>query len=368
MSEPRYAVDGAGISHAFPPGRDAPRLLSDFADWLRGRPWGSVGCFDLSGSFSDDAPIVDGPPLRREFALFLHLPDGGKAGFWYPLGTSDESAPVVGLGSEGEAAILGPSLEGFLAKLALGHFDDGRSWSDFAPREGAADATQELAAWLRDHAGLTDLEALAETGSELPDFEARTEAWTIERESYWADHAILRAVAQQLDTHRPKGGAAWDRTWFRVAIVGGLCELQVLRAGPQPVPEAAAVEPLLRALRDRQALDDPELGLWFGAELQLGADGTILPRFDYQTRPVIAGAPAPIDEARADLDRVPRPERWVPDWLRPGATSSWDSSPPFAQEGEDALPVQLIADRRAVVTARQVEAAGIRHQGGERRA
>jgi len=32
-------------------------------------------------------------------------------------------------------------------------------------------------------------------------------------------------------------------------------------------------------------------------------------------RPIIDGEPALLAEAKADLARAPRPERWVPKWL-----------------------------------------------------
>jgi hypothetical protein len=40
-----------------------------------------------------------------------------------------------------------------------------------------------------------------------------------------------------------------------------------------------------------------------------------MPRFDYDTRPMIGDLPADLAEARADLRQAPRPARWVPDWL-----------------------------------------------------
>lgn len=318
MSESRYLVDWQTIRRAFPPGIEPPALLGRFAEWLDGRPWGSVGCFDLTGSFSDDAPIVDGSPLRREFGLFIHLADGGKAGFWYRPGHPVEAAPIVGLGSDGEAAVLATSLEGFLARIALLHFDDGRSWSDFAPSEFVDDATDDLAAWLRQLCSHDDLRTLAgEDAGDTPDFAARMDDWMNEREAYWAKHPSMVAIARLLEAHRPAEEDPWGRTHFEVAIAGSLFEMRVLRAGPQPVPEADRIAPLLRELRTDQARSDPGLGLWFGADLTLGAGGQILPRFDYQARPTIAGAPAPMDEAKADLDRFPRLQQWVPAWSRP---------------------------------------------------
>jgi hypothetical protein len=47
----------------------------------------------------------------------------------------------------------------------------------------------------------------------------------------------------------------------------------------------------------------------------LYADGRVMPRFDYDARPTIDDVPAELSEARADLARAPRPERWVPTWL-----------------------------------------------------
>jgi len=55
MSDPSYRVDLESIRGAFPLHLDAPALLIDFANWLDGRPWGSVGCFDLVGNVSDHA-------------------------------------------------------------------------------------------------------------------------------------------------------------------------------------------------------------------------------------------------------------------------------------------------------------------------
>lgn len=317
MSESHYLVDWPKIRRAFPPGVEPPALLGRLAEWLDGRPWGSVGCFDLAGSFSDDAPIVDGSPLRREFGLFIHLPDGGKAGFWYRPGHPVEAAPIVGLGSEGEATVLATTLEGFLAKIALLHFDDGRNWSDFAPSEFVEDATEEFAAWLRQLCGCDDLRALVdEDEGDALDFAARMDKWMYEREAHWAEHPSMVAIARLLEAHRPAEEDRWGRTHFEVAMAGSQFEMRVLRGGPQPVPEADRIEPILRELRTDQARTDPGLGLWFGADLTLSAKGQMLPRFEYQSRPTIAGVPASLDEARANLARAPRPERWVPDWLR----------------------------------------------------
>jgi len=79
--------------------------------------------------------------------------------------------------------------------------------------------------------------------------------------------------------------------------------------------EAAAIEPIVRTLREEMWRAQPDLGLWYAMSFALCADRRIFPRFDYETRPVIAEQPADLVEARADLDRAPSPVRWVPSWL-----------------------------------------------------
>jgi hypothetical protein len=118
-----------------------------------------------------------------------------------------------------------------------------------------------------------------------------------------------------LIAHRPKGKNPWDRTHFEVAIAGTQYQARVLRRGRQPIEEAALIEPLLRGLRDDMWQAQPALGLWYAVSLALSADGRIMPRFDYETRPTIGELPADLAQARADLARAPRPERWVPPWL-----------------------------------------------------
>ncbi|MGY3138362.1 hypothetical protein ACVWZM_009044 [Bradyrhizobium sp. USDA 4501] len=58
----------------------------------------------------------------------------------------------------------------------------------------------------------------------------------------------------------------------------------------------------------------PELGLWYSMTFGLYANGRVMPRFDYDARLMIDDVPAELVEARADLVRAPRPERWVPTW------------------------------------------------------
>jgi hypothetical protein len=314
MPDQPYRIDVEGIRRAFPPAMEAPPLLIDFARWLEGREWGSVACFELVGQFSDSAPIVDGSPLRKDFALFIRMPDGSAVGYWFAPGLDPGHAPVVVLGSEGQHEILSPSLEGLLANIALRQFED--EWSDFLPHEDVEDdATDELADWLVERLGKEDLEALTEPSTKLPDFASAMEKWCRDREDYWARHPILAELGRQLAAHLPTGKNPWDRTHFEIAIVGRQFQARVLRRGRQPIEEAAAIEPLLRKLREEMWQDQPEWGLWYSMAFRLYANGRILPRFDYETRPTIGEAAADLKQAQADLARAPRPARWVPAWL-----------------------------------------------------
>jgi hypothetical protein len=195
MSDPSYRVDLESICRTFPLDLDAPSLLIDFAHWLDGRPWGSVGCFDLVGNFSDHA-FWDGSSVRNNFALFMRLPTGSLAGAWYPSGHKPADAPIVLLDSEGQWKILGASLEAFLARLALREIAEE---SDLAPDDDdEQDATDELAAWLRKRLGAAELEKLTRIPDGLPDFRSFMENWYRERAAYWAYHPTMTALAKRL--------------------------------------------------------------------------------------------------------------------------------------------------------------------------
>jgi hypothetical protein len=291
-------------------------LLLDFAAWLQGRAWGSVGCFNLVGDFTDSAPIVDGSPLRDQFALFARLPEGSVVGCWYGAGGRAANAPIVLLGSEGQHEIIATSLEGLLAKIAFQRFEQDEEWTDFTPHEDAEDATDELAEWLVNRLDGKDLEGLAARPTGLQGFGRWMTKWCRDREEFWATHPTMVELARHLAAHRPAGKNS--TTHFEVAIAGSQYQVRVLRRGHQPVEEAAAIEPLLRGLRDERWRAQNNLGLWYSMSFAMSADGRILPRFDYQARPMIGDAPADLAEARADLRRAPRPERWVPAWLATG--------------------------------------------------
>ncbi len=313
MSDTPYHVDLDSIRRAFPPEVEPPSLLLDFAKWLQGRPWGAVGCFELRGQFADTAPLFDSSPLRGSFALFMRLPDGSAVGAWYGAGLDGDAPPIVGLGSEGEYEILAPSLEEFLTRLTLGDFDD--AWHDLLPHDETDCQTAELARWLAARGPDARQPEEDEASSGLPDFRGFIDKWSRDREDYWANHRMMAELGWRLAAHLPTGKNAWDKTHFEVAIVGSQYQARVLRRGPQPFEGATSIESLLRELREDMRRAQPELGLWYGMQFGLYADGRVMPRFDYEERPMIGDLPAELSEAKSDLARAPRPERWVPAWL-----------------------------------------------------
>ncbi|MEK9284423.1 hypothetical protein MTR72_33065 [Bradyrhizobium sp. ISRA442] len=313
MPNTPYPIDLDSIRGAFPPGIEAPPLLLDFANWLKGRPWGSVGCFSLQGQFSDQAPIFDGSPLRDRFALFMRLPDGSAVGGWYGAGLDRDNPPIVGLGSEGDYAVLAPTLDGLLGRLTSHAFEN--AWHDLMPDEEVECQTIELARWLAGRSPGEQPAPPAEPSSELPDFRGFVEKWSRDREDYWANHRMMAELGWRLAAHLPKSKNACDRTRFEIAIVGAQYQARVLSRGPQPFEEAASIESLLRDLREEMRRKQPELGLWYAMSFELYADGRVMPSFEYDVRPTIDGEPAELSGAKADLARAPRPQRWVPKWL-----------------------------------------------------
>lgn len=288
MVDPPYRIDLESIVRAFPPGARVPTLLYDFAAWLAHHRWGSVGGFALVGSRSDDAPIVDGAPLRDEFALFIRMPDGSVGGFWYGAATAAEP-PIVMLGSEGEAEILADSLAAFLARIALRDFSTHSPWGDFPANDDMFEAdddglddTPQLAAWLRERLRVAVLEPLLVPDPARADLNARMLRWTESREAYWENDRAMHALARTLADHAPHDTKPWSRARLRCRFDGAdAFEAIVYRNGPTPIPEAAAIEPIVRRLREAMARESPRLGAWRELGLALHADGRILPNFVY---------------------------------------------------------------------------------------
>ena len=85
--------------------------------------------------------------LHRYLVPFIRTPDGSEVAFWFPEGKPTASPPVVLVGSEGELANLGDSLEEFLQRLGRGK--TGNDDLDYR-HPGETDEGPALLAWLKE--------------------------------------------------------------------------------------------------------------------------------------------------------------------------------------------------------------------------
>lgn len=314
-----YTADIAEIEKAFPDASQLPPLLRQFSAWLMDKPWKSVGAFSLSPQWVDPQ-FAGSEHVYKDFALFIWLPDGSTAGYWLKGGSVAE-APIVLLGSEGEREVLAPSLESFLARVALGDFSDKGPGADFLyydddfEEEDVPDMRGQLQALLRRETGIEDLAALAaKAGGRRTDFAAWVDqAETIARSELAKDPA-MQALSEILAKYRPVNAKSWDRTLIRVNWAGDDFEALLMQQGPKPLAEAELLRPHLAALRDGAAKRTPGLGLWNHAPLMVYADMIeFRPYYDHQPEFVTRQPSA--DAYKADQIRLPREARRIPPWL-----------------------------------------------------
>ncbi len=142
---PAYLVDVPSLEEHFPPEFPLPKLLREFAAWLRDRQ-GSIGGLKLwaADRMGYCGGVID---LHRYLVPFIRTPDGSEVAFWFPEGKPTASPPVVLVGSEGELANLGDSLEEFLQRLGRGK--TGNDDLDYR-HPGETDEGPALLAWLKE--------------------------------------------------------------------------------------------------------------------------------------------------------------------------------------------------------------------------
>ncbi|WP_052351985.1 hypothetical protein [Deinococcus pimensis] len=299
-----------------PPARPSPLLL-DFATWHATSYADRYTTYELVPSRLDDFWIEDGSDLAGHFAPFMQLGDGSMVGHWYPHGPASVVAPIVLLGSEGQTEILADDLEGLLARIALGAFEDDGPLGSFLPFEDDEDEDEgdapDLAAWLRARLGREDLNALVPVRGAYSDLQGWMDAWQEARLQAAREDPVLVRIGELLESYRPK--EAWRTTDVHVSLVGDRYEARLPRHGPQPLPEAAALEPLLREARAARVARVPERGAWFVATVRLSHDGTARIVADFEREPDFHEGPPGAEEYAADLRAFPRSAAWTPAWL-----------------------------------------------------
>ena len=319
---PTYEVDLDELRRAFPNRSgpaSLPALLTRFGKWLGGKPWRSVGSFDLALQWSDSG-FPGGERHYDEFALVIRLPDGSAAGYWL-AGGDVADAPIVLFGSEGQHEVLAPDLATLIARIALGDFSDMGGASEFRYSDEdygqgvAPDLRPALQAFLRAETGTDDLRALVRK-AEPPrlDFGEWVAGAT---EAYTADmlaHPDMRAMVAILDKYRPAKAEAWQVTAINIRWAGPSFDAWLALAAKDQLAEVEAVKPHLAALRDEAAAKKPGLGLWHSAMLMVYADRVWLSP-DYIYTPDFRSGRPPAEAFKADQARAPREARRIPPWL-----------------------------------------------------
>jgi len=298
--------------------RTLPPLLRRFGGWMAGKPWRSLGAFDLSTEWSDSHfPYAEF--LYDQFALFIRLPDGSSVGYWLadrPLA----EAPIIILGSEGAFAALAPSLEALLARIALGDFSNNGPASDFLysgfdTGEGVPpDLRGAMQSFLRAETGVQDLHALARSPVSKPgEFTGWVFATAGALSKRVQAHPAILALARLLEKYRPTSGDPWASTLIDIRWAGATFDAWVA-SSMATLPEADGIKPHLATLRDEWAASKPGLGLWNRATLMVTKDQvTFLP--DYIYAPDFRTDQPSAEAFKADQARTPRAARRIPAWL-----------------------------------------------------
>lgn len=329
------------IARQWPDGRDAPQIILDVADYMRDKPWLSLGATRLVGDRMDDHWIENGADLWRDFGCFMRLPEGSRVAQWFREG-EDGPPPVVLIGSEGEQRILAPDLEAFLAAWALvAPFDklqlskmeadvivsgvpvvvpsdllhDTNSEDDDEP---VADGRPDFARFLEGKLG-KPLKSFLKASPDSAPFKVFFDSWGTTAQAEIAANNNLKAIAEILDSDIPRGGKPWDRTSFKLAAIDNRLEIGGKNDPRNPMPEAqaAAIRPLVMAERTRRAegVHAPR-GLWHSAFIYLRSDGTCQIPADWSSPPkFFHGPPATGAELAAELAKFPRSPRWREPWM-----------------------------------------------------
>jgi hypothetical protein len=278
MKAENYPVDVESLHEHFPPHFPVPKMLTEFAEWVKSQPWLSVGEFRVTSEhwfdYGDNAC-----DLYRHFALFLRSSSGDVAGYWLPEGTFHPDPPVVVIGSEGQFQTLGDSLSHFLERLA-------RRQTGFEPfddrDEEIGDHGELLLDWLRQQS-----ETSTAGSVEVPDFAEWWKKWQTHQDE-WRDHDPIRLeLGERLIAMPPDGAEDWWTASFDAVAVGDFFRTWHRKFGPQVLaPEQVAdIEQLIKKDRLRRAETIPERGLWFYAWITVMKASSAYLRCDFISEP-----------------------------------------------------------------------------------
>ena len=307
---PRYQVNVESLHENFPPGFPVPPLLMEFAEWIRGFASGRFGHFDIQGWRFDDYWIEDGSDLAPFFALFVHIKDGSRIGYWLYNGPDTEDPPIVYVGSEGQTAVLSDTLEDFLLNAGEGR----TGIHDIGPDASRLPEGKVLASWARRR-----FSAPHPATRVRPDFDQWLEEWGNTQRRASDEDPVKAEIAERLRPYLKPAAQPWERAAFDILCVGSQFQVWRRHFGVVPLPatEQAKLEPLFRRVRDERARKFPDRGLWFSSWVTVGTTGSAVLSCDFMKVPKFLDVdPAvPIEEYEKDLRAFPRSTYWFPKWL-----------------------------------------------------
>lgn len=322
------------IARQWPDGRDMPTVIRSVVDYVKNKPWMSLGATRLVGDRMDDFWIENGADLWQDFGIFMRLPDGSRVAQWFQKRDAASVPPIVYIGSEGEMEILSSSLEAFLATWALAHFDVAGNLvgegvkvglpsdlirdEDDADDEKVVDGRPPFAAFLTSLLG-QDVRTHVRPKPDDAPFKAFFEAWGKRQRAALATNSNLTAIVRAMDAYVPRGKQPWERAHFHLAAIGDRLEIGGKGDPRKPLndADAAAIRPFILAEREARASGEhAPRGLWHSASLLLYPDGACQIAADWSAAPKFwHGAPATAAELAADQSRFPKSPRWREPWM-----------------------------------------------------
>jgi hypothetical protein len=323
-----YKIDSEKkLRGVFPKDVSPPALLLDFAAWLKGRPWGSVGCFGLVAC----DPNIQFPPeadVSDFFAMVFYMPDGGQAGFWLKDTRDPEQAPIVLL-SHGEIDILAPTFAHFLDRLSEQSFDLYKGESGFTVAEDVSTATEDLAMWLKTHPDVQRALGSTVTPPKVSPNEWLA-AYLKQLDTKRRADQHLKDIVKVLQKHGyvpSKPGPELDRHSFRIFAAGGhkvIMRGAAISLGPgedyrkylKPVAAKLAKDLTAPLFAAREALAKKKKGegLWPSASMVLTNDGELYIDPTYHHAFVIGYDEFPPALFAEDQRRYPRDAKKLQPW------------------------------------------------------
>ncbi len=334
MKKPPYRITSATrLKSAFPDSAELPDLVVRFADWLKGKPWGSVGCFNVQPGDAGDLAPADAN-ISGAFAMVLRMPDGGLAGIWLTHESDATRAPFVLVSSGGELIELAPNFAGFLDRLARQVFSQFGPDADFLVAEDVAAQTDALQDWLAQQRD-AQAQIKANAVKDYLKFDKGKAAKWLDAEMQRADEArksdpALVALRDVLLRHRltrkkrqsdpPQFGmatfrvfAAGDRMRIKkgiaLIVTKGVNDLQEI----DPAAEAELI-PHLFKLREAHAQKKTGEGLWPSATLSLLMTGEVYIECNYDHPFAIGYKQFPAKRFADDHARYPRKTSKLQPW------------------------------------------------------